>query len=221
MSESRLDLGRRQLLGALAAIGAGSAAVGAGTYAAFSDTESSSGGLSTDSITLDTGTQTLSFTSNNIEPGVSGSSSVVLQSTGTAGGQLDVTISAVTNTDVESTTPEEEAEDGTNVPLADQLEVKMWVEDATPSDGSEGVFDPSYDYGLKSDGTVANGSGATLNFADLAEYPTGTAYQTMNFADSSGTDKEFYVKWRLPSSATNAVQRDETTVDFAFTLNQA
>jgi predicted ribosomally synthesized peptide with SipW-like signal peptide len=220
MSETRFDLDRRETLAALATIGAGSAVLGAGTYAAFSDTESESESLSTDSITLDKGTQTLSFTSNNIEPGASGNSSVVLQSTGTAGGRLDVAISGVTNTDVESTTPEENAEDGTNVPLADALEVKMWVEEASPSNGSEGVFDPTYDYGLKADGTVAHGSGASLNFADVSDYPTGTAYQTTSFADSSATDKEFYVKWRLPSSATNAVQRDKSTIDFALTLNQ-
>lgn len=221
MSGSTLELTRRKLLGSLAAIGVGGAAVGAGTYAAFSDSVSTTDGLTTDSIVLQKGTQTLSFQSANVEPGDSGSSSIVLQSTGTAGGRLDAAISAVNDTDVESTGPEEDAEDGTNVPLSEQLEVKMWVEEATPSNGSEGVFDPQYDYGLKSDGTVAHGSGATLSFADVATYPVGTDYQTATFVDSSPTDKEFYVEWRLPSSATNAVQRDETTIDFSLTLTQA
>jgi len=220
MSTTQYNLDRRELLAALAAIGGGSAAISAGTYAAFSDTESSSDSIETDSILLDTGTQTLSFTTDNIEPGASGSSSVVLQSVGTAGGRLDVSIAGVTNTDVESTAPEEDAESGTNVPLADQLEVKMWVEEASPASGEEGSFDPSYDYGLKQDGTVANGSDASLSYADVATYPTGSAYQTMTFADSSSTDKEFFVKWQLPDGATNAVQRDKTTIDFDFTLNQ-
>lgn len=220
MTETESTYDRRKILAALAAIGGGSAAVGAGTYAAFSDDETSSSDLSTESLTLDTGSQTLSFTTSNIEPNDSGSSSTVLQSTGTMGGRLDVALSGVTNTDVASTTPEEEAEDGTNVPLAEALEVKMWVEEATPGSGEEGVFDPQYDYGLKSDGTVAHGSGATLNFATVASFPVGDAYQTMTFADSSPTDKEFYVKWQLPDGATNAVQRDKTAMEFTLTLKQ-
>jgi predicted ribosomally synthesized peptide with SipW-like signal peptide len=219
MSGTQIALNRREALGALATIGAGSVAVGAGTFAAFSDTETSSDSLSTDSVVLDTGTQTLSFQSENIEPGDNGDSSVVLQSSGTAGGRLDIEISAVNNEDVESTAPEEEAEDGTNVPLADQLEVKMWVEEADGGNGTEGEFDSSYDYGLKSGGTVANGSGATLNFDAVSAYPTGDPYETMAFADSSATDKEFYVKWKLPQDATNAVQRDKTEVIFDLTLN--
>lgn len=221
MSEKQIRVSRRGALVALASIGVGSAAAGAGTFAAFSDTESDSGSLSTESILLGKGTQTISFTSNKIEPGASGNSSVVLESTGTAGGRLDVTIADVVNTDEVATGPEETAEDGTNVPLADQLEVKMWVEEASPGSGTEGVFDPSYDYGLKSDGTVAHGSGATLNFADVSMYPLDSAYETMTVADSSPTDKEFYVKWQLPSGATNAVQRDTTEMQFDLTLNQA
>ncbi|MFC6990031.1 TasA family protein [Haloplanus sp. GCM10025708] len=220
MSEDSHPLSRRKALAALTTIGVGSAAVGAGTFAAFSDTETSSSSLSTESITLDKGTQTLSFQSGSIEPGDSGSSSVVVTSTGTAGGQLSVAIASVDNTDVASTTPEEDAEGGTNVPLSEALEIKMWVEEASVSSGTEGQFDPSYDYGLKSDGSVANGSGASLSFAPVAQYPTTTSYSTATFADSSSTDKEFYVKWQLPQSATNAVQRDETTVNFDLTLNQ-
>lgn len=220
MSEHILGVTRRKLLGALAVIGGGSAVAGAGAFAAFGDTANTSDSLATESIVIDKGTQTLSFQSANILPGDSGSSSVVLQSSGTAGGRLDVAISDVVNTDVESTTPEEDAEGGSNVPLAAQLEVKMWVEEDPPSSGNEGVFDPQHDYGLKSDGTVANGSGATLDFADVADYPLDTAYQTMTFADSSPTDKEFYVKWRLPSGASDAVQRDKTEIQFALTLNQ-
>lgn len=220
MANKTPKLTRRRALAAVATIGAGSAAVGASAFAAFSDSETGSDSLSTDSILLEKGTQTLSFQSSNIMPDDSGSSSVVLQSTGTAGGRLDIAISNVSNTDVESTGPEEDAENGTNVPLSEQLEVKMFVEEASPNSGSEGQFDRQYDYGLKSDGTVANGDSASLSFADVADYPVGTAYQTFTFADSSPTDKEFYVKWRLPQDATNAVQRDKTTIDFDLTLNQ-
>ncbi|PHQ38579.1 hypothetical protein DJ69_10825 [Halorubrum persicum] len=223
MSATQYNLDRRQLLGALAAIGGGSAAISAGTYATFSDTESSSDSIETDSIVLDTGSQTLSFTTNDIEPGASGSSSVVLESAGTAGGRLDVSIANVSNTDEVSTKPEEDAEaeaDEDSIPLADQLEVKMWVEEASPDSG-EGQFDDTSDYGLKEDGTVAHGDGATLNFADVSDFPSQPTYQTMTFADDSPTDKEFFVEWKLPQDATNAVQGDKTTIDFDFTLNQA
>lgn len=220
MSDTESTSSRRKILVAVVAIGIGSAAVGAGAFAAFSDTETSSDGLSTESLTLDTGTQTLSFTSNNIEPSDSGSSSVVLNSTGTMGGRLDVNLTDVINTDVESTGPEEDAENGTNVPLADELEIKMFVEEADGGSGTEGQFDPTYDYGLKADGTVAHGSGAELNFSDVSDYPVGTVYQTMSFADSGSTNKELYIKWKLPSSASNAVQRDKTELNFDLTLTQ-
>ena len=181
MSESSNSLPRRSVLTALASIGVGSVTVGAGTYAAFSDTETSSSGLTTESITLQKGSQTLDFTTGNILPGDSGSSSVRLESTGSTGGRLDVTIADITNTDVDSTTPEENAEDGTNVPLSEALELKMWVEQASSGSGTEGEFDPQYDYGLKQNGDVAHGDGASLSFANAAQYPLDTPYQTMSF----------------------------------------
>lgn len=220
MSDTESPSSRRKMLVAVVAIGIGSAAVGAGAFAAFSDTEPSSDSLSTESLTLDKGTQTLSFTSNNIEPGDSGSSSVVLNSTGTMGGRLDVNLTDVINTDVESTTPEEDAEGGTNVPLADELEVKIFVEEADGGSGTEGQFDETYDYGLRANGTVAHGSGETLSYANVSQFTVGTVYQTMSFADSGSTNKELYIKWQLPSSASNAVQRDKTELNFDLTLTQ-
>lgn len=195
--------------------------MGTGTYAAFSDTETSSSGLETESITLDKGSQTLDFQSGSILPGDSGSSSVRLESTGSTGGRLDVTIADIVNEDVESTAPEEDAENGTNVPLSEALELKMWVEEPANTSGTDGQFDPAYDYGLKQDGSVAHGDTASLSFANAAQYPLGEVYRTASFADSGPSDKSFVVKWRLPQGATNAVQKDRSTVSFDLTLNQA
>lgn len=218
MDESQTDTRRRGSMIGIALVTIGLAFTGVGTYALFSDTETNTPSLETESIDL-TNDTTLSFQTSNILPGDNGSGSVVLNTTGTSpGGDLNVSIGNVNDTDVVAVSSEEEDEDGTNVPLSAELEVKMWMEEADGGAGSSGSFDVAEDYGLHHNGSVIHGSGS-LAFADLDGFPVGSQYTTFNFTSDS-TDKEFYVEWQLPSATNNSVQRDRTEVQYNFTITQ-
>jgi predicted ribosomally synthesized peptide with SipW-like signal peptide len=100
MSDKKIELTRRKVLGGLTAIGVGSAATGAGTMALFQDNETSTGnvvqagtldlndGFSSSSIALGTG-------STGLKPGDQGKVRLGLQNTGSIDGSLDVGISNV------------------------------------------------------------------------------------------------------------------------------
>jgi len=239
MSESSNSLTRRSVLAALASIGVGSAAIGAGTYAAFSDTKKTD---DTDD-SLQTGELDLQFNANEkgglslstekLRPGDTGKESITLKNAGSLDGTLSVTLDSIVNTDVSS--PDSEPSGGQ---LSDALQMRMWVEPT--SNGNNDLNGDQDEILLLPDGTtvLASNAGSSEKNLKTADqfYNTDVSDPASPVWDSSddptmptlsGSENyDLMLDWKVPEDASdlddiddiNAVQADESTFNFTFTI---
>ncbi|RDZ62681.1 hypothetical protein C5B90_16095 [Haloferax sp. Atlit-12N] len=198
-----LTLTRRRFLGGLFTISAGSAAAGVGTYSAFSDTEraDASFGVGTLDLSVDGDDEQLTFLEESgLAPGDSGTASVTLRNRGSLTGFLDIDVLGVTDDENGQSEPPSQNDprvgDGE---LAQVLEIRAWLE---APDGSKTFLCGSSDY-------------ATLDSIFVADETFDLDYEL-----ESGESVEFYIAWRLPSSAGNEVASDIAGVDLRFALDQ-
>jgi predicted ribosomally synthesized peptide with SipW-like signal peptide len=196
MSDKKVELTRRKVLGGLATIGAAGAATGAGTMAYFDDTETSSGNT-VQAGTLDlTTAEGSSLDLNDIElaPGQSVSASVDLQNDGT-----------VSANHVEVDTSYSEGDSDGNVDaqsFAEQLEVST-----LEYSGSDIT---TY--------TDTDGNG-TLTLHELSDQTLDDLQPAPE--TNSGNSETFNIELTLPGEDTgNAFQGEGVDISFTFTLNQ-
>jgi predicted ribosomally synthesized peptide with SipW-like signal peptide len=194
--------------------------VGGGTWAYFSDTESSTGN------TLSAGTLDLNingansavtmFTVSNLYPGDSDSAYATLSNAGNLAGELDITLSSITNTEsTGSTEYEQDSVNGSSGELGAYLEIAIYI-DVNENDS----YDDGSDIGLDSDGNIYTSGSLdydVINAYDSADYDdiyTGTM--------ANGVSDKFYIAYNLPTSVSdNNCQGDEVGFSVTFTLQQA
>lgn len=195
MTDRKIELNRRRVLGGIATIGAAAAAAGAGTFAAFSDTESSTGNqvsAGTLDLTVDGSDQDVTvLTASNVVPNGSGSgTAITLENAGSVDGLLDINVSNIASNENGTDGPEASASaEGTGVELEDELTITVTL------DGSSVFSD-----------TVAN----------LTNGQTIVSDQTLNASSSTDFNLNYSV-----TDAGNEIQSDSVTLDFSFVLNQA
>lgn len=186
--------------------------VGGATWAYFADFESSTGNSlasGTLDLNIDGGDIAVTtFSVTDVEPGDSGSGSNVLANSGSLGGELDVTFSAITNV---GGSGGGEYEDGIGH-LGGVAEMAVYI-DVDQSGGWT-----SGDIGLKSDETAYN-------------WPTALDYDIINNYDSddfdavetmaSSANDNFRILWSVPSGAGNNIQGDSVSFGVTFVLEQS
>lgn len=216
MSDDKIELNRRRVLGGLATIGVASAGAGAGTMAYFSDNESvDNNSVSAGTLDLTTGTKSsFKLDLGDKAPGDSGTTTLDITNSGSLSGSnavLDANINDITGTGGSGSS---EYEDDT-ANLGDNLEVRIWI-DVDDNDS----FD-SGDYMLKSDETiVADGSGYSGGYDTLNNY-SGTTWNGIRNMGSGNTD-EVNVDWQIPDAGTgNNIQGDSVEFDLTFQLRQS
>lgn len=116
-SDSTIELNRRRVLSGLGVIGIASAGAGAGTMALFSDSETSSGNtVQAGTLDLNDGVSSTSFSigtgSSGLKPGDKGTAYFPLTNNGSLNGSLDVGISNVSSTVVNSSEADDEFTQG-------------------------------------------------------------------------------------------------------------
>lgn len=137
MSDKKLELSRRRVLGGLALTGAAAAGTGAGTFAYFSDTEESSGNTvsaGTLDLTPD-GATGFSFGLSSLAPGESaGSPSVDLENSGSIDGDHLEFAAEITGDGGEPSEPNDAdlANEVSNEAFAKQVFVENFTYDGTP-----------------------------------------------------------------------------------------
>ncbi|MFU1780761.1 TasA family protein [Haloarcula japonica] len=192
---------RRQVLGGLVTVGAGSAATGAGTMAYFSDSENSTGNR------ISAGTLNLGFAesasfsfSTALAPGTEITDTVRLVSAGTISGSLDVDFDYV-----ESDSAQNDADESASA-VAENLTV------VTLTYGETDLTDQI---------TTDNPS-PTL--ADLADNAHGSDETTQNdlvdLDDPGNSGTKFTIGLELAKSVGNSFQGDGVEITATFHLNQ-
>jgi predicted ribosomally synthesized peptide with SipW-like signal peptide len=196
MSEKKIELNRRRVLGGMATLGVAAAAAGAGTYAAFSDTEQSNNNqvsAGTLDLTVDGGDSSVTVLNvADAVPGETGSgTAITLANEGNVDGTLDVTLATVSSAENGTNDPESNSTaEGTGVELESALTVTVTLDGTT----------------LVSD-TVANLS----NGQSIA---TGQAL-------NGGGSTDFNISYEVDAAAGNEIQSDSVSLDFTFDLTQA
>jgi len=226
MSDKKIELNRRRVLGGLITVGGAAAAAGAGTFALFSDTEQSSGNTIT-AGTLDlalnpnsSASTPISFT--NLKPGDSGTLAIELGNTGNINGDLTAvkigsvsggTFSANLVTDSDGTgTDFESNPTGDGGELDDNLTVDAFLEPSGSFTGSVGT----------TQGSTTTRSGSETNIVT-----SGTVLANAIGSNSLSTSlnppetKYFVLNYNLPSGTGNVVQGDSVEFDVQFQLDQA
>jgi len=191
------------------------ATVGFGTWAYFSDTETSTTNAvlaGTLDLTLDAGNSNVNILTGltNKAPGDSGQLYTVLKNVGSLTGELDIASGVVTNT---GGAGGKEYEDGVGH-LGGVAEIAIWI------DVDESFAWSSGDIGLKYDGTTyahptALDYAAVNNYASKNWGGTGGIQQMLTTAQDN-----FYISWRIPTSAGNNIQGDSFSFGLTFTLEQ-
>lgn len=198
--------------------------VGGGTWAYFSDTESSnSNTLAAGTLDLnwdggdDTGAYVFQISSANGYPGNSGSEFKLIKNVGSFAGELDVAVSAITNT--ESTGSTEYVADSINGSygeLGGNATMRIWIDK-----GKDGAFTDGTDIVLLSGGTTSTAAAtyATAS-ATINSYDSKT-FNSVIAAMGSTDEHRFYIDWEIPTATGNEVQGDSVSFNLTFTLEQA
>ena len=136
MSDKKVALTRRRVLGGLGAIGAAGAAGGAGTFAYFSDTEESSGNtVSAGTLDLTPDGQSVeTFSVSGVKPTDSGTETISLSNAGTLPGYLNVSVDVTGDSENTVEEPEPDSDDATSGELAEAIDVEIGFD--TDSDDS-------------------------------------------------------------------------------------
>jgi predicted ribosomally synthesized peptide with SipW-like signal peptide len=201
MSDKKIELNRRRVLGGIVTVGAAAAAAGAGTFAAFSDTEESTGNT-IQAGTLDLGGATASgFGLTNMAPGDTTSVSITSTYSGSIG--ATIAVDSVTLNDSDGT-PNDTPISATD--FAKYLKVTA----ATLSVGGDSTNILS---GL-SDGN----SNGRVDLADLASNAPYTA--TATASDSDNVDFSVTLEF-VDESNQNDAQADGVDVDVTLGADQA
>ncbi|GCF14649.1 hypothetical protein Harman_25840 [Haloarcula mannanilytica] len=200
-SESKLSLTRRQILGGLVTVGAGSAATGAGTMAYFSDSESSTGNqISAGTLNLGFAESSSFSFSTALAPGESTTDTVRLVSSGTISGSLDVDFDYVESDSAQNDTDESASA------VAENLTVVTLTYGETDHTDQITTDNPS----------------PTL--ADLADNAHGSDETTqndlVNLADPGKSGTKFTIGLELVESIGNSFQSDGVEITATFHLNQ-
>lgn len=220
MSDKKIELNRRRVLGGLITLGGAAAAAGAGTFALFSDTEQSTNNTvsaGTLNLTPETGSIS-SFTFSEVAPGQSqGPYAWTLTNAGSLSGSLDIDVTVNNDgsgNDGSSGTPAN-SNDVTESELAEAIEVTTLKYDGTDISSQ-----------ISGDTTGPSGYFTTSSYVSLANL----ANNTQKSGESTGNDlidladpgsgKDFEIELTLRSEAGNDFQADGLDVAFEFVLNQ-
>jgi len=227
MTDKKIELNRRRVLGGIVAVGATAAAAGAGTFALFSDTETSDGNTVT-AGTLDlvlnpndSGATAINFT--NIAPGGSGHIAIELGNAGSVDGTLtnvnigtvgsdgSLTSSLITDSDG---TADEFEDPGPGGELDDNLEVESFVESSGDYGGSAGTTQGST---VTPSGNEATAIASDTLLTDAVGSNAVSGTESLNPPET----KYLILNYNLPSGTDNAVQGDTVEFDLQIELEQA
>jgi predicted ribosomally synthesized peptide with SipW-like signal peptide len=185
--------------------------LGGGTWALFADNEASANNAlvsGTLDLQIDGGDGVVNtFSASCVSPGDSGDGYVKLANIGSLSGELDVTISTVSNTGGHGNG---EYEDGIGH-LGGKAKMALFL-DINRNE----VYDAG-DIGLKYDGTTY-------------AYPTKLQYKTINKYDATHWDAlammppsaayGLQIHWEVPGNTGNEIQGDSVSFGIMFTLEQ-
>ncbi len=196
------------------------ALAGSATWAYFQDTEYSNDN------TLTAGTIDLTLTNapfvvgttlhpfpDGVAPGDFGTENQTIRNIGSLEGELDITFSAITNTNGIGGTEYEESGSGE---LGGEAEMLVFID----VDGG-GTFTQN-DMILKSDGTVISAPespSAETYYATINSYD-GDDFDKALILMDSGARYDVYFKWRVPGDTGNSIQGDTVSFDVTYTLEQ-
>jgi predicted ribosomally synthesized peptide with SipW-like signal peptide len=189
--------------------------VGGGTWAFFSDTESASFGTlsaGTLDLELDGANSAVSlFSVTDIYPGRSGSAYTTLSNAGNLEGEMDILLSAITNT--ESSAGNEftgDSGNGSNGELGAYLEIAMFIDI-----GEDGSYNDGTDIGLKSDGTLY--TSGSLDYDIVDNYASETFNDVYSGNMTVSQSDRFYVAYDLPTAVSDPWCMGDA-VDFTITF---
>ncbi|SDM76496.1 SipW-cognate class signal peptide [Halogranum gelatinilyticum] len=228
MSDKRVELTRRKVLGGLATIGAAGAATGAGTMAYFSDNETSSGNnISAGTVDLNSPS---GFSANieNLKPGGSAESKTVSV---TYDGSIDG-VSLDIDTALSEPSESEAATNGSDLSadeFADRVEVVSasithdrggtketddLLADDSPSSPIKGNINATDD----ADAEEARDGETYVDLSELNDaMETVKGYATLNTDDTITLDLEV----KLAADVGNEAQGDGVDFEVAFTVTQS
>lgn len=210
----------KKMLLSVLIIGVVGVLAGSATWAYFQDTEVSEDNTLT-AGTLDLTLTNAPFTLTNKQPGDSGTETQTIQNIGSLAGELDVTFSAITNT--ESTGDTEFEQDdigGAGVgELGAVAEMLVFID--VDSSGT-----------LTQNDIILTSTGTGTIVTAPADPVENTYFATINSYDSDNFDaaiaslgstvsRDVIFKWRIPTTAGNTIQGDSVSFDVTFTLEQA
>ena len=203
-------------------IGVVAMAAGAGTFAYFSDTETSEGNTFTaGTLNLKVGdvdSTTEKINIPNLKPDDSGNAADwTVQNTGSITGDLNISISPITNNENTITEPEQDAGDNTadEGELGSYLNVSIWLDM-----DQNGTWDAD-DIALKSDGTTVTNDGSTEKPYDYLDNYSSDSWNDVVTMDSNAAF-DFMVDYDFPSDENDdTTQSDSAVFDITFSLSQA
>lgn len=210
MTDGKIELNRRRVLGGIATVGIAAAAAGAGTFAAFSDTENSSGN------TVQAGTLDLesagsaSFPMTGLVPGDSVAGTVTsTYSSNSSVSPIDVTVDlSITENDA-ATTPTDAT---TNLSASGFAElIELTTADLSDSNGN------TYDLLSNAGTTTGPGGNTYTSLADIEAYDAPTDALS---SVTPGDDVTLDLQGTFVSTAGNDAQGDGVDLTVTFTANQ-
>jgi predicted ribosomally synthesized peptide with SipW-like signal peptide len=210
MADTKIELTRRRVLGALGTIGVTSAVAGAGTMAAFSDEEQSTdNSIGAGTLNLTTGSSSdgssFNISVSNLAPGQEAEVGYLdLKNSGSIDGYLDYEITGWSDYENGRNDAEVAAGDGSGGnpgpgagELSNFLEFRAFV-DRTPGNGVRN-----------------NGTAITSGYVGLS-----TGIVPTDIPVAAGETIRIWIDARIPSSVGDRIQSDSTEVDAAFHLTQ-
>lgn len=205
----------KKMLLSVLIIGVVSLLAGSATWAYFQDTETSDDNNLT-AGTLDLTLTNAPFTLTDKEPGDLGTETQTIINEGSIAGELDIAVSAITNT--EGTPLEFEVAPQGDGELGGVARMALWLDlDA------DGVFDEGTDISLKSDGTIATDDNTDTYYYDTIDSYSGETWDAIVATMDPDDEYDLVIRWEIPFGAIvdNTIQGDSISLDITFTLEQA
>lgn len=191
--------------------------VGGGTWAYFSDTETSSTNiLSAGTLDLklnsgDADVTTITASVSDVKPGDSNSGSVTLQAGGTLAGELDITLSAITNTQGSGGTEYEASGSGE---LGANAYISIYIDVDQSGTWNTGDLELENDETIVPYDTDSTLDGGTIDSFD------SDSWDDIYSGTFTGPD-DFRIEWNIPTGVGNSIQGDSASFDISFVLEQA
>ncbi|MFC2045010.1 TasA family protein [Chloroflexota bacterium] len=192
------------------------ALVGGGTWAYFSDPEQITGNyLSAGTLDLDVDASddpTAIFQLIDVYPDSSGNDYTVLTNSGTLDGELDISITSVTNSENTSSGTEFVSLGG--AVLGSSANMSLWLD--IDNDGNR----EATDWGINSSGNTYDPT--TLQWDEIDDYNNMTADDVTNSVLMTDSDTyRLYVEWMIDAGIGNEIQADVCSFTITATLQQA